>query len=65
MPGARRADLFSLTGQFKDFKTIWRSSSIFEGAKPMRERRNFRVSVMSLAEGRGGLREMGKEWEER
>ena len=29
------------------------------------EIRNFRVSVMSLAEGRGGLRERGEEWEAR
>lgn len=27
--------------------------------------RNFRVSEMSLAEGRGGLRERGEEWEAR
>lgn len=66
MPGARRAERLSLTGHPRYLRTATRSSSrLGPRSKSRRERRKRIQAVMSRAEGRGGLREMPAEWEER
>ena len=54
-----------MIGQLRCLRRIGRSSSSLVEGKSSWEIRNFRVSVMYLAEGRGGLRERGEEWEVR
>ncbi|KAM1023620.1 hypothetical protein ACFX2A_045467 [Malus domestica] len=63
--GFRSKDLLGLKGHFRNLRRRGRSSSSLGEGYSRRARRNFRVSVISRAEGIGNLRENWREWEER